>query len=551
MFKDKKKTCFLLGIIFVVALFLRFFNLSSFPVGFHQDEASLGYNGYSLLLTGRDDNNKPWPLYIDVFGDNRPSGYHYLTILPIKFFGLNEFATRFPGALFGSLTVFVFFLLTMSIFQNKKLALLSALLIAIAPWHVVLSRASAEAIIALFFIILGFSLIMMYLKKGRLKYLLSGSLFLSLSYFFYHIPRVFIPLLFLAIITFFFLVLKRETRNKRTPLILSLIWLFSLALILVFVVPGGSGRYSQVNIFTSFETDFFQKQQIQEDAITGSTRFVSRFFHNKLSNVFLIFTSNYLDYFGLNFLFTKGGLPIWYSIPRIGLIYLVELPLILIGVYYLIRDRSIYSKIPLIWLLLGPVVAAITMDDVPNINRSIVMFPMLELIAAVGSIAIFNNLKSNRRVVFLMIVVILFLLNISYFLHQYFYNAKAHDTWYRNNGFAEMMEVVKKSYANYDAIIMSKYQGGIYPLVLFYMRYNPSEYQAAGSPKDKDYGGFGKFIFVPQDCPSVQKLAKTEGKKRILYVDRGDCRWEKSPAYKKYSFIYREDKTAAFRLVYE
>src|SRR3989338_2780930 len=97
-------TYLLLSLIFIFALFLRFYNLGNYPVCFHQDEASLGYNAYSLLLTGKDDNGNPSPLYIDMFGDNSPSGYHYLTVLPVKFLGLTEFATRFIGALFGSLT---------------------------------------------------------------------------------------------------------------------------------------------------------------------------------------------------------------------------------------------------------------------------------------------------------------------------------------------------------------------------------------------------------------------------------------------------------------
>ena len=59
-----------------------------------------------------EQNNNKNPLYIDMFGDNRPSGYHYLTVVPIKIFGLNEFATRFPGAIFGGLIFIPFFFLT-------------------------------------------------------------------------------------------------------------------------------------------------------------------------------------------------------------------------------------------------------------------------------------------------------------------------------------------------------------------------------------------------------------------------------------------------------
>ena len=94
---SKKKLLISIFLILIVSfsLLIRVYRLSSIPLGFHIDEASLGYNGYSLLLTGKDENNQKLPLYIDMFGDNRPSGYHYLTEIPIKFLGLNEFSQDF------------------------------------------------------------------------------------------------------------------------------------------------------------------------------------------------------------------------------------------------------------------------------------------------------------------------------------------------------------------------------------------------------------------------------------------------------------------------
>lgn len=552
MFKNKTFLVYLiLAVIFALGLFLRLYNLNSFPVGFHIDEASLGYNGYSLLLTGRDDNNNSHPLYVDMFGDYRPSGYHYLTILPIILFGLTEFATRFPGALFGGLTIIVFFFFTQILLKDRKISLLSAFLISVAPWHIELSRASDEAIVALFFIISGFGLFFYSLQKEKLSYLFSSALIMSISFFFYHTPRVFVPLLFFVFLIALFSIWKQTKKTFKIALIASFISVSLLSFLLVFSISGGTGRFSQVNIFSSFETDFAQKQQIQEDSIAHSSYITSRFFHNKITNTSLIFISNYLEYFSFNFLFTKGGLPIWYSIPRVGLIYIFELPFIIFGIYYLVRCKNIYCRIPIIWLLFGPVVGAITMDDIPNVNRSLVMFPMLELIATFGFIEFLNLSRFRKKIIFSILFGAIFVLNVFYFLHQYFFNARAHNTWYRNNGFSEMMTEVKNSYASYDKIIMSKYQGGIYPLVLFHMKYDPRTYQLEGSPKNKDYDGFGKFFFVPQDCPSVQTTDKTPKVKKILYIDRGDCSWSGYIALKKTKFIYREDGTKAFRIVYD
>lgn len=549
MLRNKEFTTYLLlGLVFVLAVFLRFYNLGSYPVGFHQDEASLGYNAYSLLLTGKDDNGNSFPLYVDMFGDNRPSGYHYLTIIPVAFFGLTEFATRFSGALFGSMTIFAIYFFTSAVFQNKRLGLLSSLLVAVAPWHFVLSRASAEAIVALFFVISGFALFFTGLKKQSIKYVFFASLALIASFFFYHTPRVFVPLLFFSFILMFFSTIKKLSKTYKIAVFSSFIFVSIVALFLVFGISGGTGRYSQVNIFTSFETNFFQKQQVQEDAIAGSNRLISRFFHNKITNTSLVFINNYFDYFGFNFLFTKGGLPIWYSIPRVGLLYLAELPFMVMGIYYLIKEKNRYYKIPLVWLLTVPIVPSITMDDVPNINRAIAMFPMLNIIAGFGFLSLIKNIKYKKQVCIL--IGALILLNTLYFFHQYFYNAKTHKPWYRNNGFKNMMGIVKENYDKYDLIAISKYQGGIYPLVLFYMQYDPRMYQSEGSPKNKDYGGFGKFFFMPQDCPS-QAVDKALIGKRNLYIDKGDCPSDKSLNNRGFKYVNREDGTKAFRIIYE
>lgn len=544
-----KKIYVVLILIFLFAFFLRLYKLSNFPVGFHIDEASLGYNGYSMLLTGKDESGKSFPLYIDMFGDYRPSGYHYLTIAPVAVFGLTEFATRFPSAVFGSLLVFAVYFFVVILFSDKKLGLLASFLIAVAPWSIVLSRASDEAVVALFFIIVGFGLFFYSLEKKKPLFFITGFFSLTLSLFFYHTPRVFVPGILLVFLLFFFKKLKALTKNFQILLGVGFLALSGLALFLVFGISGGTGRYSQVNIFSSFETKFYQTQQLQEDAVAGSSLLESRLFHNKLTNIGFVFVSNYFDYFGLNFLFTKGGLPVWYSIPRVGLIYLIELPFILIGVYSLLRHENRNLKIPLLWILAAPVVPAITMDDVPNINRAIMLFPMLDIAAAYGFFILFTHFRWKRMLLGVSLFLIIF--NFVYFLHQYYYNAKTEKPWYRNNGFKSMMDIVRKNYHQYDVVAMSKFQGGIYPLVLFYMRYDPALYQSEGSPKTVDYGGFGKFFFVPQDCPSVQATKKIPASKKVLYIDKGDCPWDNSLPLRGYSYIYREDGTRVFRIVYE
>lgn len=537
--------------IFALSLILRLVLLGSYPVGFHIDEASLGYNGYSMLLTGKDEVGKTLPLYIDMFGDFRPSGYHIMTILPIAVFGLTEFATRFPAALFGGLSVFSIFFLSYVLTQDKRVAALSAFLLAITPWNFVLSRASGEAIIAIFFIMLGFAFIILSFRTGKIYYLLLGSIIVSLSFFFYHTPRVFVPLLYLSLLLMMFGVLKKYSNKFKVFLVSSFLSVSFLAIFLVFGVSGGTGRFTQVNILKSFETDFQLQQSIIQDSMGGVPRILSRPVHNKLTNVGYMFISNYVEYFSGSFLFTKGGLPNWYSIPKVGILHILALPFIIYGIYSLIRTKGIYSKIPLLWLLIGPVVAAITLDDIPNINRASVMFPMWEIVTAYGVVMFILNIPKRYKKPAILILSFLLFLSMYHLLFHYFINAKYFKPWYRNNGFKEMMQIVNGKYDEVDNILLTKHQGGVYPIVLFYSKYDPKKYQMEGSPKTHDYKMLGKIMFVPQDCPFSQYDERFPEVKKRLYIEDGNCPETKRLKLYKYKYILREDGSKAFRIVYD
>lgn len=546
MLKNNKFVLAVLLIIFAAAVFLRFYKLSDYPTGFHIDEASLGYNGYSLLQTGKDENNQKFPLYIDMFGDNRPSGYHYLTILPIYFFGLTEFATRFPGALFGAISIFIIYFLSYIIFQDKKVSLVSSFLLTFAPWHVVLSRASAEAIVALFFIMLGFGFILFGITKQRSLYLAIGTFSIILSYFFYHTPRVFVPLFFLTLLIYFIPILFKKVNQFFILKLLTAFFITSfIAISLVFLISGGTGRYSQVNIFSFPETRLVMKEQTNEDGILHANLLETRSAHNKIVNYFLTFTGNYLTYFSGDFLFIKGGLPAWYVVPNLGVIYLFELPFIIIGFISAVTRKKGYEKFIILWLLVAPVTAALTVDDIPNINRAIVLFPMLEILAAYGIVTFINYFSHQYSKKIAMVgIFILFVFNFFYFQHQYFFHATIHRNWYRNFGVKEMVNEIKDVYPKYNHIVITKAAGGIYPILLFYMKYDPKMYQNEGSPKGKEYGGFGKFFFVPQACPSVDKDERFPKDKKIIYINLGTC----PDSGIHYKDVLRKDGTKAFRL---
>ncbi|MCM8787907.1 MAG: phospholipid carrier-dependent glycosyltransferase, partial [Candidatus Omnitrophica bacterium] len=130
-------------LIVILGTILRLYHLSNNPPSLYWDEVSLGYNAFSILNYGIDEHGEPYPLARFIaFGDFKPPGYIYATVPSIFLFGVNEFAVRFPSAFSGTLFIVATYLLAKEIFKKEKIALFSALFIAISPWSLQLSRAA-------------------------------------------------------------------------------------------------------------------------------------------------------------------------------------------------------------------------------------------------------------------------------------------------------------------------------------------------------------------------------------------------------------------------
>ena len=137
----KKKIYFiLLIVILLLSLFLRFYKVNTNPPSLDWDEASIGYNAYSILKTGADEYGNKFPLSIRSFDDYKPPLYVYLDVPSIAVFGLNEIGTRFPAALIGFLSVLIIYFLVKEIFDDweedrkEKLALIAAFFLGVSPW---------------------------------------------------------------------------------------------------------------------------------------------------------------------------------------------------------------------------------------------------------------------------------------------------------------------------------------------------------------------------------------------------------------------------------
>ncbi len=554
----KHTTCSLLILFFIVALTLRVYGLGSVPGGFHEDEAHIGYNAYSILRTLHDKNNVFLPLAIDQFGDFRPSGLHFLTVPSVAFFGLTEFATRIPVALFGAFGVIAFYLLTKEIFRKESIALITAGMMVINPWHIIASRSTSESIVALFFVTIGVYGLLVFLRKSKEKtqrtksflFLILAIVSFCLSFQFYHAARYFVPFIILFILAF--TVFDKAVAKKLKIILFAGMFVVLGFLFFLFTFGSGSGRVQEVSIFTHPATAIEHYAQKKEDQ--NYSGLAVQFFHNKIIVYGYTALNNYGTHFTPSFLFLNGGLPPRYMVPWNGNYYPIDALFIIVGFSLLFtlifekKNESWLIGLPFFWLAAGPLPAAFTFEDMPHFQRAIMMMPALLFFAAYGLYKLFMFSKAKPyRLVFSVLIGFLLTYQVAIFLHDYFHHTLTHESKYRNEGQKELVLAVNEYKNEKRNLVMTSEGANHIIFYLFHNKVDPSLYQKMGSPRDAKDLVYDNALYKEEDCPSYSASDEiVTGKLNSVFVDLGEClpRTE----VKLIKEILRPDGTVAFRI---
>ncbi len=492
--------------IFILALFLRFWHLTSLPSGFHVDEVKVGWNAYSLFKTGRDDWWHAFPLHYDTFGDQRPTGLFYASVPAIAAFGLNEFAVRFTPAIFGALAVLSVFFLTKQITGNNSAASLSALMLAISPWHITLSRATSEGIVATTLILLAMLFQIRALSKKQFAPTLISLLFYLSSYFFYHTSRLLIPLFVFAIIIYF-----RKIRISS----LLLLGCTSLLTVVLALSPAARGRLSQVSIFSD------QSIKIELDRLPfeeGDNHiFVARALHNKIVLYASRFFNEYSQYISGKFLLSfQEAKPSRYQTATKGLLLYSEFVLLGIGLISVARKK--FPSLPVLLLLLSPLPAALTTEDAPNLHRSLVMSPFISMIAGFGLLHI---LRIRRRL--FAITVLILAVELFHYSHLYIVHNPVRDalTLPRNVGATELITAIGRLSPQYTNIYLTNRPDHLYPWFAFLTGKDPRQFNPLLSfGKSRDWT-YTNLVFSQFRCPS--SFVQDHNLQHTLAVDAEGC----------------------------
>lgn len=434
---------YLLIFICLLFLFTRFYRIVEIPASVYWDEASIGYNAYSISQTGKDEWGKVFPLHFRAFGEFKLPVYIYTTAFSVSIFGLNELAVRFPAVIFSLGTLILTYFLTKKLISDREVGLLASFLICISPWFFIFSRTGYEVTAGLFFYLLGLYLFLKQSKNTWFIFFSAVSFIFSL--YSYNSFRVTVP------ITILILALYEIKNIKKSflPIILSVVFL-SISIIPIYrlyVFDAGISRLQAVRTQNS------------------------------------AFIKNFLSHFSFNFLFAQGDKNLRSQQNGFGELYLPELILLPMGMLYLIKLRTKYIFLPAILLLIGIVPAAIT-KEFPHALRSIAAVPFFCMISAFGIAYLKNFVKVKYLTLLIVSTFLVFFINyfISFLKFYPYQSAKDWQYGYK--------QVTRFDFTNYNQVIISDEYAQPYIFTLFYLKYDPNKFRQEVLRNNTDEWGF-------------------------------------------------------------
>lgn len=190
-----------------------------------------------------------------------------------------------------------------------------------------------------------------------------------------------------------------------------------------------------------------------------------------LTEVLQPMIKTYLDHFSFDFLFLKGDIDMpghfisRHSVRGMGELYLFQLPLLILGIIYLLlKDKRILTFL-LLWPAFYPVGSTITAEG-PFAHRSLFGVVPFQILSAVGLIAIlyfsFKLIKNSKlQMVILGILVGFFViigsLSIKDYINKYFneHPLYSSDFWGWQYGPKEIITYFITQKDNYDQMYMS------------------------------------------------------------------------------------------------
>lgn len=410
------KTKLTFWLIMALAVIVRVWGFGNTPTGFNQDGAMAAVDAKALADYGTDRFGMVWPVHLTAWGYGQMSSLlSYLMVPFIKIGGLNEITARLPillVSLAGMLALYGFIKNAFGVTAG----LIALGLVAINPWHIMQSRWALDCNLFPHFFLIG----CYFLHKATVNknYLYVSMFSFALCMYSYGISFFSVPL-FLLVIVIYTLCAK----IFRVADVLS-----AAATYVFFSWPIWAVMVINFMRWPSIETPFFTIPFFPQSVRSGDILFFSTNFSEQLGHNINALLKTVV--------WQSPDLP-WNAIDNYGTQYQFSLPLVLLGLSFLIIRSLCASNKPSenpkeiiyntckftfdkfgaiiilagvsVGLWIGLVVASV------NVNRINLVYYFLIIAAAIGLSWVFYRTK-----LIFMIIMFFYILFFTLFCNHYF-----------------------------------------------------------------------------------------------------------------------------------
>lgn len=489
----------LIGVLLLLGCLVRIVGIQALPQGLNCDEASAGYEAFSLLTYGIDRNGNSFPVFLEAWGSGQNALYTYLMIPFVKCFGLNLLSTRLPMALLSCLSLFVWYKMLLQI-KGKKFAAIGLTFLAICPWHIMKSRWGLESNVFPDLVLWSVYFVMQFLLTQKPSHLYIAMGILALTAYAYGTAYLFLPIF--CVILFVYLLVTKKIQFRQAFISFVIVAMIDLPILGYLIINTFDLEQVSLGVIT-----------IPKLPVNRYEEQTSLFEGNVLLNVWQNFCHS------VKLLVLQDDGLAWNQVSGYGMYYIVSVPFLIVGLVFCFKKNQLkneFDTIINIWF--GTAFLLLFALKEANINRiNVLIFPLIYYIVTGLHVVL---LKKNR--ILACVICLIYVLSFSGFLFAYCH-AESENYW----TFTDDVEDVIQYVNSLEKEIYFEYAfKEPYIYVLYYAQYDTKKFVETVEYFDENHlgnfenvKGFGKYHFYLTENWEGENVAYVIRKDTALGID--------------------------------
>lgn len=493
----------LVCIILLLGFLVRLIGITDYPNGLNCDEASIGYEAYSLLNYGIDRNGNSWPVFLEAWGSGQNALYMYIIMPFIKILGLTKLAVRLPMAIIGCISLVVIYKLLKKT-KNQKLTIIGLAFFAICPWHIMKSRYGLESNVFPDLCLWGAYFYIISLENKKISQMYLGSVLFGLCAYAYGTSYYFLPVFLIGL--FSILVIKKKIQIKQALISLGIVFIISLPIILMLII--NSFNLEQITIW-KITIPRLASNRYETLTLLSSDNVIAQLIDNFIESMKILILQN--DKYNAN------------ALENYGIIYVFSLPITIIGLINCIRKKENINLVFNVWFIAA---LMLTFICKPNINRMNILYIPLIYYTAIGIYEIATTVKWTQYV-----LALIYLGSFIGFQIKY-YQTDFTETYTFYDGIENIIKYTDTIDA--EKIYFQYAFKEPYIYILFYNKENTKEFVTTVKYKSEDKGfdsvtSFNNYIFsLPKSLNENEDAAYVMLKSKENEYNIDEQKWNKT-----------------------